>query len=178
MQALTETATTISQSLFNVSGTVKQKMSSLFPSCGTGGPYKCNFDPMSTNSGSTSVNKKKRKLIRVKPVRLTVMAVKDSTCAIPRGVHKNKLLEEGREQEIKITKVMTSHEVQDSIISAYKHLQISHYEILQSGRNGRLSLAEEQFPSGASLIDGPYKRKAALYIRKKIPEVIITAPLF
>jgi len=76
LQALTETATSISQSLFNVSGTVKQKMSSLFPS----GGYKCNFDPMMADS--TSV-KKKRKLIHVNLVRLTVMAVKGSTYAIP-----------------------------------------------------------------------------------------------
>jgi len=149
-----------------VSGTVKQKMSSLFPS----GGYKCNFDPM--RADPTSV-KKKRKLIRVKLVRLTVMAVKGSTYAVPRGVHKKKLLEEGREQEIEITKVMTSGEVQNSIVSAYKHLGISHYEILQSGRNGQLSVAEEQFPSGASLMEGPYKRKATLYIRKKMLEVII-----
>ena len=140
-------------------------MSSLFPSCS----YKSTFDPTMAESSGT---KKKRKLLRLKPFSIKVMAVKASAWAIPKGMHKKKVLEEGREKIIQITKLMTSREIQSSILSAYQHLEISEYEILESGRNGKLSPAKEQWPNGTSLMEGIYKRKAVLYIREKLPEVV------
>lgn len=169
LQGLTDTATSICQSVSNVSGSVSQKMKTLFPSTTFSGAVRrpaSVFDP--TKESAVAVNKKKkRKAVRIKPVHLTVMAITGHTHSIPRGKHKNKAVKDGREQKIQITRVMTSQEVKQAILSSYQHLGIDNYEVLESERNGRLSLAKEQFPDGVSLVEGICKRKAVLYIHPK-----------
>ena len=61
--------------------------------------------------------------------------------------------------------------MKQAIVSSYpQHLGIDNYEVLESERGGRLSLAKEQFPDGASLVEGICKCKAMLYIRPKHSE--------
>ena len=165
--SLTDTATSICQSVGNVSGSVTQKMKSLFPSTSFSGAVRCPvsvFDP--TKECAVAVNqKKKKKAVRIKPINLTVMAITGYR------VHKNKVLREGRQQKVQINRVMTAQEVKQAIVSSYpQHLGIDNYEVLESERGGRLSLAKEQFPDGASLVEGICKRKAMLYIRPKHSE--------
>ena len=50
--------------------------------------------------------------------------------------------------------------------------------MLESDRSGRLSLAKEQSPDGASLVEGICKRKAVLYIRPKHSEVYRLSIIF
>ena len=59
-----------------------------------------------------------------------------------------------------ITKAMTSLEVKNAISSAFQHLEISEYDLLQSDRGGRLTLTKYQSPDGATLAEGIIKRKA------------------
>ena len=66
---------------------------------------------------------------------------------------------------------MTSQEVKQAVLSSFKHLRVNNYEMLESDRSGRLSLAKEQSPDGASLVEGICKRKAVFYIRPKHSEV-------
>ena len=174
LQGLTDTATSICQSLSKISGSVSQKMKTLFPSTTFTGGVKCptSFDP-TRESAVVENKKKKKKAVRIKPVILTVMAITPCTNTIPRGKHKKKAMDERREQKVQITRVMTSQEVQHAILSVYQHLQINDYEILESERSGRLSLAEEQSPDGASLVEGICKHKAVLYIRTKQSKVYL-----
>lgn len=154
-----------------MSGSVSQKMKTLFPSTTFSGVVRHPvFDPTRESAVAVS-KKKKRKAVRIKPVQLTVMAITGHTYSIPRGKRKTKALEEGKEQKIQITRVMTSQEVKQAILSSYQHLNIDNYEVLESERSGRLSLAKEQFPDGASLVDGICRRKAVLYICPKHSEV-------
>ena len=158
----------------NVSGSVSQKLKTLFPST-TSGVVRQSvsaFDP--TRESVVAVNKKrKRKAFRIKSVALAVMAITSFTYTIPKVKHKhyNKALREGRKQQVKITRVMTSQEVKQAVLSSFKHLRVNNYEMLESDRSGRLSLAKEQSPDGASLVEGICKRKAVLYIRPKHSEV-------
>lgn len=156
----------------NVSGSVSQKLKTLFPSTTSGvvrQPVSA-FDP--TRESVVAVNKKrKRKAVRIKSVALAVMAITSFTYTIPKGKHYNKALREGRKQQVKITRVMTSQEVKQAVLSSFKHLRVNNYEMLESDRSGRLSLAKEQSPDGASLVEGICKRKAVLYIRPKHSEV-------
>ena len=185
LQGLTDTATSICQTMTNVSGSVTQKLKTLFlsttsgvvkhpvPSTTSGVVVKhpvSAFDP--TRESAVAVNKKrKRKAVRIKPVTLTVMAITKYTYSIPKGKHYSKALREGRKQQVQITRVMTSQEVKQAILSSFKHLRVDNYEMLQVERSGRLSSAEEQSPDGASLVEGICKRKAMLYIRPKYSEV-------
>ena len=114
--------------------------------------------------------RKKKKAVRIKPVTLKVMAIGRFTRAIPRGRHKNKSKAEQTEHKVMITRTMTSLEVKTAISDEFRHLEIEDYEILQSDRGGRLTLAENQLPDGATLAEGIIKRKAVLYIRPKLVE--------
>lgn len=107
LQGLTDTATSVCQSVSNVSGSVTQKLKTLFPST-TSGVVKhpvSVFDP--TRESAVAVNKKrKRKAVRIKPVTLTVMDITRYTCSIPKRKHHSKALREGRKQQVQITLAM------------------------------------------------------------------------
>lgn len=159
------------QNLNNVSSSVTEKMKSLFPSTSSGGIKRStDFDP--TRESDVMVNKRrKKKAVRIKPVTLKVAVVGRFASSIPRGKHKNKHKAERKEQTVMITRAMTSLEVKNAISNVFQHLEISDYEILQSDRGGRLTLAKDQLPDGATLAEGIIKRKAVLYIRPKSVEV-------
>ena len=163
LQGLTDTATSVSQKVKKhlpsaISGVVRHPA--------------LVFDP--TKESAVAVNKRKA----VKPVYLTVMAITGHTYSIPRGKHERKALKEGREQKIQITRVMTSQEVKQAILSSYQHLGIDDYEVLESERNKRLSLAKEQSPDGVSLVEGIDKGKAVLYIYPKKHSEVCSHKLF
>ena len=145
-------------------------MKALFPSTSfSGGTKRSDFDP--TKESDVMVNKKKKKAVRIKPVTLNVMVVGRFANSKPRGIHKNKAIAKQKEQKVMITKAMTSMEVKNAISSAFEHLEISEYDLLQSDRSGRLSLTKDQSPNGATLAEGIIKRKATLYICPKPEEV-------
>ena len=158
------------QNLNNVSSSVTQKMKTLFPSTFSGGSKpSTDFDP--TRESKVMENKKrKKKAVRIKPLTLKVKAVGHFTRTIPRGIHKSKS-QKSKEQTVKITRAMTFREVKGAISNAFQHLGITEYEILQSNKSGRLTLAKDQLPDGVTLADGIIKRKAVLYIRPKILKV-------
>ena len=162
------------QNLNNASSSVTEKMKALFPSTSFSGGIKrsTGFDP--TRESEIMVNKrKKKKAVRIKPVTLKVTAVGRFACAIPKGKHKNKSKVERKEQKVMITRNMTSLEVKNAISNEFQHLEIKDYEILQSDRGGRLTLAENQSPDGTTLAEGIIKWKAVLYIRPKLVEVML-----
>ena len=162
-----------------MSSSVTEKMKALFPSTAFSGGIKrsADFDP--TRESDVMVNKrKKKKAVRIKPVTLNVMVVGRFASFVPRGgIHKNKSKAEQIKQKVMITKAMTSLEVKYAISSAFQHLEISEYDLLQSDRGGRLTLTKDQSPNGATLADGIIKRKAVLYIRPKSVEVMFANAL-
>ena len=95
-----------------------------FPSCSS------RFDPTKDVTSQKRAPKKKRNI----PCSLTVMAVTDPWCGIPKGKYKTCILDKNRVQKIRVHRSMSATEVNNDIMKAFHHIPVSKYSVLASNR--------------------------------------------
>ncbi|KAF3980805.1 MAG: hypothetical protein HFP76_00190 [Methylococcales symbiont of Iophon sp. n. MRB-2018] len=142
-------------------------LSKLFPSSQASLPkLAANFDP-----GSDCVfaeQKKRKKSARVKPSKLNLafLRARRVPTTIPRGKHRKDLVTNGRIRKVDFTREMSAQVVKNTIITAFSELQDfnSSYNILSQSQDGRLTLADNQYPSGVQFVDKALKHRGNVYL--------------
>ena len=111
------------------------------------------FDPM--KQCVALPKQQKKKAIRCKPSKLTVIIVEDYTKDVPRGNYRKELQKSGRVSKLEFTRNMSAHEVQSAIIRGFQHLQVARITFLTccDGKSNMLRPDGDQAQDGSALID-------------------------
>ena len=139
----------------------------LFPSSPSLPKLPSSFDP-----GSECVfasQKRKKKSSRVKPSKLTLTLLPLGSSAIPRGKHRKILENGGRLKKVEFYREMSSQVVQNKIITAFVEQEDFHstYSLLLQSQDGRLTLADNQFPTGEQFVEEALKHRGNVYLTPK-----------
>ena len=149
-------------------------LSKLFPSTPPLPKVPSGFDP--SRDLVCAAQKKKKKAVRVKPSSLN-LALHVGTTAIPRGKHRKKLLESNRIQKVEFTRYMSAQIVKNKIVAAFSSQEnfCGAYTLLSQSQDGRLTLAENQYPTGQQFVNNALKHRGNVYLcYKNSKEVRIT----
>lgn len=136
-----------------------QALKSLFPSSAALKRPSTSFDP---SDATITQQKKKRRAIRFKSSKVTVLAV-DSTKGVPKGKYRKELNKNGRVQIIEIKRNYSALEIRNEIIRAFN---FTDYKLLSCTLDGKFTYATSHLPTGDELIEGITKRKFPLYIEE------------
>ncbi len=98
--------------------------------------------------------KKTKKAKRVKPTAVKLVAVKDPQKGVPKsGKRRKECVKENRIQTVDMNRSMSSQEVENVILRAFKHVSVKAYTILEANQQGHLTKAECQEPTGDVIVD-------------------------
>lgn len=162
LQVLGSKASTICSKLKKPSKADAQVLKNLFPSSSsTVKRAGATFDPSDECVASVQQEKKK-KAIRFKSSKITVLAV-DAAKGIPKGKYRKELKKNGSEKTIEIKRYFSPQNIRSTIIKAFG---FSDYKILNCTSDGKLIYAADHLPSGDDVIEGMTKRKFPLYIEE------------
>ena len=105
----------------------------------------------------------------MKPTAVKLVAVNDPQKGIPRaGKRRREAIKENRIQTVEMDRSMSSQEVENVILRAFKRIPIKAYTILDANQQGHLTTAECQEPTGEEIVDRVVKRKTSIYITKVV----------
>ncbi len=137
----------------------------LFPLSSYGGKRQSHpFDPTSVSYASSSQKKKKAANTPGRATNVQVMLVKNFISNIPRGKYRNELKGEGRVQTIQFKRSMSTLEVKNQIVRAFRNIDnLQEWEYLQTDTN-HLHVAKNQEMDGNDVIN----RKGFLYLSEKV----------
>lgn len=145
----------------------------LFPSSASTSASLKTFDPSKECIASRAQSKKK-KAVRAKPSKLNVILLKDYPLWIPKGKGRKEIDKEGRLKQMRVIREMSSRQVKEEIMTQFVDFSLTSFIVFESTPSGRLIKAENQSPSGTSLVEGVCKRKVPLYIFSSSPEKVCT----
>ena len=132
-------------------------LSSLFPSSSTTAQKRpSHFDP-TAECVATASQKKKKKAIRSRSTKVTILLV-DPSKGIPKKNYHRQLKENGFEEIIEVKQNMSSVEIKNAITSAFGEIN---YKIL-CPRDGKFVVGANQNPTGNELVEIMTKRKSSL----------------
>jgi hypothetical protein len=145
-------------------------LSKLFPTTPSLTKVSASFDP-----GSACVfaaQKKKKKSARIKPSNINLVLLHSGglpVTSIPRGKHRKSLLDSGCIKKIEFTREMTAQVVKNKIIAAFSGQSDFHssYNLLSQSQDGRLSVADNQYPSGENFVEKALKHRGNVYLIAK-----------
>lgn len=139
----------------------------LFPSSPSLPKLPSSFDP-------GSEQKPKKKSGRVKSSKLTLTLLSAGSSVIPRGKQRKALQNESRMKTVEFSREMSSRVVRNKIITAFAEQKDFHstYSILSQGQNGKLVVADNQYPTGEQFVGSALKHKGNVYLTpmKKVCE--------
>lgn len=117
------------------------------------------FDP--TRECVALAQKKKKKAARVKPSKLTIIALREQDVkrGVPRGKYRQSLATEDRVQKLEFHRNMTPLEVQNILIRGFQSIKLGQYRVLTVDSTGLLVDNDNQSPGGDALISDAQKRK-------------------
>lgn len=117
------------------------------------------FDP--TECVVAGMQKRKKAAIKSKtcrPIKIAVIMMKKYQRSLPRGRQRQKLASDGKIQTLRVTRAMSSQEIRDKIVGAFK---ISDYTVLEVDSSGHYLLkACDQNVDGVMAAD----RRGSLYL--------------
>ena len=110
--------------------------------------------------------------MRIKPSNISVVLLRGGgspVTTIPRGKHRKNLLEYGRIKKIEFTREMSAQVVKNKIIAAFSGQSDFHssYSLLSQSQDGRLSVADNQYPSGEQFVEKALKHRGNVYLIAK-----------
>ena len=134
-------------------------LSKCFPT-GSGGDKK-EFNPNAECVVKGQQVKKKKSIpTKTKPSTIEVILLKSYQEDVPKGATRNKLKKCGRVQQVKLTRVMTTAEVERIIKRAFKHLALKQFMRLDVDMTGHyLNRSGEELDDQQAI-----NRRGALYI--------------
>ena len=139
-------------------------LSKLFPSTPSLPKVSSGFDPSS--DVVFAAQKKRKKAARVKPSMVNLALLQAGTTTIPRGKHRKQLLESGRVKKVEFTREFSSQVVKNTILRAFSGL-CSSYSILTQSQDGRLTLSDNQYPTGEQFVANALRHRGNIYLTFK-----------
>ena len=114
-----------------------------------------------------TIQKRQKKTARIRSSKITlVLLICGTEWAIPRGKQRKFLELQKRIQKVEFYRRMKFRDVQRKIMAAFCNVEDFDgvFSFLAQQQDGRLSLAEEQTPSGNLLIDTASKHRGNVYL--------------
>ena len=109
--------------------------------------------------------KQKKKAVRVKATKITIVLVKSTAGSVPRGKHRKLLQERKRIEKLEIYRTMSASEVRDAILGAFAHLPLKSFVYLSVNPTHCFTVDSVQDKDGTVIADGG---KTTIYIKESI----------
>lgn len=122
------------------------------------------FDP--TQPCVALDQQKKKKGVRCKPSKVSVIVVEDIRRGIPKGKYRKELAESGRIVGLEIYRYMSSLQIKNAILRAFSHLPLHTFQYLVCCDKTTLILNADQNQDGNTIINTIQAVKGSLYILK------------
>ena len=114
-----------------------------------------------------SSQKKRKKVARIKPSRLSLTLITGKESSIPRGKHRKSLETRGRIKKVEFTREVSAQAVKNKIVATFREqedFQSLAYRHLCQSQDGKLSTADNQFPSGKDFVENALKHRGNVYL--------------
>ncbi len=150
----------------------------LFPTSSSFSKLSSGFDP-----GSDLVfaaQKRRKKAARVKPSMLNLALLSVGTTSIPRGKHRKDLLARDQVRKVEFTREMSVQVVRNKIISTFSGQNpFTGYHLLSQGQDGRLTVSDNQCPTGEQFVEEALKHRGNVYLMpRKLQKVSMGCMMF
>ena len=136
------------------------------------------FDP--TRTCVALHQKQKKKAVRSKPSKVTVIVVQDASKGVPRGKNRKKLQEAGHIAKLEFMRDMSTLQVKNTIISGFQHLSLASFIYLTcDSENSHMLRADiKQEKDGELIVNAAQARKSTMYIAKCLQHVSVSVQAF
>lgn len=127
------------------------------------------FDP--THPCIALQQKNKKKAARIKPSKISVIVVQDTSKGIPKGKYRKNLQKSECIGKVELTRSMSASQVKNAIIRSFSHLPLEAFTYLVHTEKSTLSINPDQDQDGDKIITTFHSTKGTLYLLRRNQDI-------